>query len=540
MNVAASNSVPVSSAIPHQVQTAPPVVLAPGMMLTEKYHLLEVLPIKSSEADYFLCTDKKQVFTAKIYKGALLSTPEGRLALNKIQSPNIAPILDTGSYSTRGFELLPYYKNASIVGKPLTADFIKKGLIPSLNEGLRSLHLTGMLHKDVKPAHLFFLDNWSGVALIDCANNGSNPAYYTLARTPEYAAPETFQQLFLPESDYYAFGITLFELCCGYLPYQNLSREDLAQFKNIALLPFPDTVSAELKQLIIGLTYWDISNQQDKTNPNRRWTYEEVKNWCMGKSQITPGETVVAPAYTFMNKQYRELPDLIEAMAQNWEEGKTELYSGAIANYFQVAFPDYTSLAVEAKKESRYTNSSTNGIYWHFLYEVHPGLLGFYWKDKVFASLVDIGSEIMKSLRKGDLSKSTLWEEILEEQLLSQYLQMSELDYQYLVDGVTALEISHSMSTGSKRNQLFHYYTMAYLLSGELVFCIEENAFDSPEQLYEYMVQLVQESFLKFETFCHTLIDEQDVLDVQLESWLISLGNDVIVDNWKESLDTYD
>lgn len=510
--------------------------LPSGTLLGGKYFLLDPLPIPSTEGDFYLCTDKTTLFMAKLYHSETSTSAIAKTLIPKIQNPHIAKIITTGKLGTRDFEILPHFKNGSIDGKPLTIDFIRKGLIPSLNEALQTLHKLGIRHKDIKPAHIMFLDNWTGIALIDCGNGASNSFYKTQARSPDYAAPETYQQLFLPESDYYSFGVTLFQLCCGYNPYHIMSPEERDAQKPISSFSFPDSVPQDLRQLITGLTYWDVSKRNDKTDPDRRWTYDEVKNWCMGKSQTLPGGTPPPAAFQFLGKKYTDLPLLLEAFIQNWDAGKKELYSGNLENFFKLSIPDYLTFCQDAQKEVEQNPKSSDSVFWKFIYQLHPSIKGFYWKNKTYPSLKHLGHEMMTELHTGNTTNNQFWTEILQEQLLSAYLQLSEHDHQHLVDGVTALEISYSMSDHQERNQLFHFYTMAYLLSGELFYKVAEDSFHDPKDLYLHMINLVQKSFPKFEDFCHKLIDDDSLLDVQLESWLLSLGNDSNLEKWQTAL----
>ena len=69
--------------------------------------------------------------------------------------------------------------------------------------------------------------------------------------------------------------------------------------------------------------FLDITNRHKKENPNRRWTYTEVQNWCKGKKQVIPGEGVgmaaekAIPTYTFLGQGYKDIPSLITALASN-------------------------------------------------------------------------------------------------------------------------------------------------------------------------------------------------------------------------------
>lgn len=81
-----------------------------------------------------------------------------------------------------------------------------------------------------------------------------------------------------------------------------------------------------------------------------------------------------------------------------------------------------------------------------------------------------------------------------------------------------------------------NYYTMAYLLSGQKLFAIGEKRLKSVSELTAYMKGLLDSSYEEFEDFCHSMIDYDDTLDVQLEAWLIALGKRKELDAWRQGL----
>ena len=68
-------------------------------------------------------------------------------------------------------------------------------------------------------------------------------------------------------------------------------------------------------------------------------------------------------------------------------------------------------------------------------------------------------------------------------------------------------------------------YLMAYLLSGQKIMYMQGREFKTVQELADYMKELLEESCDKFEGFCHNLIDYDNNLDVQLESWRNLLKN---------------
>ena len=52
----------------------------------------------------------------------------------------------------------------------------------------------------------------------------------------------------------------------------------------------------------------------------------------------------------------------------------------------------------------------------------------------------------------------------------------------------------------------------------------------------DYMKSLLDDSYDKFEEACHRLIDYDDNLDVQFESWLLALGKKKELNAWREAI----
>ena len=114
------------------------------------------------------------------------------------------------------------------------ADYIKKyghfrlskfdtfgKIIQGVANALKLLNEKGVMHRDIKPSNLFFVYNKSLVKL-----GGFDYSIYIKDNTSEsvgtifYAAPEIIKNLEYDEKcDLWSFGITLYELLFGKLPY---------------------------------------------------------------------------------------------------------------------------------------------------------------------------------------------------------------------------------------------------------------------------------------------------------------------------------
>ena len=178
--------------------------------------------------------------------------------------------------------------------------------------------------------------------------------------TPIYAAPEAIQGIFHRESDYYSLGITVFELFTGFTPFQNagLSAEEAARMASVSRIEFPDGFPPELRKLVLGLTYRDLSHRNESDNPNRRWGYNEVERWLRGEDLPVPGELsggefagamTSFPPYGFAGTRYTEISALVRAMLMHPEAGLRELGRGILTHHFGLCDAAREQLCLEAR-----------------------------------------------------------------------------------------------------------------------------------------------------------------------------------------------
>ena len=524
-----------------------PVQIPAGTLLLGKYSIAAPLNLSTGEADLYICTCGKETFAAKIYRRKRAVKPEVVTALKALDSPYVAKLFDTGEYNGFPFEILPYYKNGSLQGRTFTLEELKSTVIPCINEALRLLHENDVIHKDLKPSNIMLSDDGRSVAIVDfgissVVEDGNTVRVTQTGMTPAYSAPETFRNLFLAESDYYSLGITLYELFCGYTPYQNMGAEEIARYTAVQRIPFPKEMPGQLQTLIAALTYYDITNRSNKSNPNRRWTYAEVDNWCKGQPQPIPGEGIgmraaaSVPSYTFLGAGYTDIPALVTALASHWNDGKKQLYRGLLSAYFKNFDPEVAGFCIDAEEEATKTAGRDDIVFWDLLYRIYPDLRGFYWMGRVYESLPALGREMLEKLWRGDRSDFDYWNGILENKLLSGYLRKVGSANADLAAAAEAIESAHVAMCKSERDTLMNYYTAAYLLSGQKLFAVGEKRLKNVSELTAYMKGLLDSSYGEFEDFCHGLIDYNDQLDVQLEAWLIAMGKRNELAAWRNQL----
>lgn len=521
--------------------------LSAGTVVCDRYNIQNQLEVSSGEADLYLCSDGQRQFVAKIYKRKFAVKQEVSDALRKIDSPYVAKLYATGSHNGYPVEILPFYERGSLQGHTFSEDEIVRMIIPCINEGLHALHSAGVIHKDLKPSNIMRNSDGETVSIIDFGISsfveGNNTVLVTkTGMTPEYSAPETFKNLFLKESDYYSFGITLFELFCGYTPYANMQPEEIEQYVSVQRIPYPDEMPPLLQDFISAVTYYDISNRNNKNNPNRRWTYEEVKKWIDGEPLIIPGEGIGnvgkgnMPAYKFLDQDYTDPALLVTAFAQNWEEGKKHLFRGMVTAHFRAWNQDIARKCQAAEEEASRENGKDDIIFWRLLYQINPKLKGFYWMGHTFESLPAFGRDVLEKLWDKDKSLFSYYTSILSEKLLSQYVQMVAPKNEKLKKAAVAIEDSYELEKNNGTDMQRTFYLMAYTLSGQKLLLLDGQQIRTVGELASYMRSVLNESFDRFESLCHRLVDYDGNLDFQLETWLMAIGKQKEIEKWRASM----
>ena len=523
-------------------------VIEIGTLLLDKYKVANKLDVATGEADLYICVYNGETFVAKIYRRKIAIKPEVSLKLKAINSPFIAKVYDTGVINGFPVEILPYYRFGSLQGKKIDYETLKKHIIPCLNEGLKVLHENGIIHKDLKPSNIMLADNQRDVAIIDFGissvrEDGTTVVITQTGMTPEYSAPETFKNLFFNESDYYSLGITIFELFYGFTPYNSMDKDSIEQYISVQRVPFPKNIEIpkELRDLICATTYYDITNRKNKNNPNRRWGYDEVKKWYKGIKQILPGEGIGNLAgdmrpYTFLGVKYTEKSELVHAMVENWNDGKKQLFRGLLSGFFKSFDPEIAGFCMDAEEEATRINGKDDLIFWKTMYKLNKNSKEFYWKGKVYQGLPSLGRDLLEHLWKNDSSLNDYIDNILTESILTEYIKIISPKSERLISTVGSIEAKHRTFGKNSRDKQMNYYMMAYMLSGQKLFHKNGQDFRTVGELTSYMKELLQESYEKFEKFCHELIDYDDNLEPQFESWLLALGKRKEIDNWREGL----
>ena len=181
------------------------------------------------------------------------------LALSQLNHPNIATIFDFDSEAGQEFLVMEFIQGETLDVRlargPLPeSEVIRIGL--EIAAGLSAAHARGVIHCDIKPSNLFVTADGHvkvldfGVARLRQAGPGATTqltATGAIAGTLHYMAPEVLAgQPSDERSDLYAFGVVLYQLATGRLPFSGTTAVAVMNAVINQSPPAPRTLRPEL------------------------------------------------------------------------------------------------------------------------------------------------------------------------------------------------------------------------------------------------------------------------------------------------------
>jgi len=380
------------------------------------------------EAKVYLAVDNKtnKEYVAKIFTSLRVDDSkvnENRALIvdfllnhSEFDKYHIMPLIDHGIIEvTRENGIISYYfvdilpfidiNNLGTQGK-VSFDVLKKQIIGSINVALKTIHDAGIVHRDIKPSNLYWYNGQ--LVLSDfgtaCAINMNDPM--ALIRTDArrgtigYVAPEVAGNYAVRASDYFSFGCTIGTLYNGEHFFRPLiERNDhIGMNRMFQLGQIPLSYSSgedSIKDLIEGLVRITINDRLDYDGvTDWLFNYEDFKQkYVFGRAGLKGDDW----EFHFEDIVCRNELELVEAMANNWEEARDYLYRGGVKGSAIVTFFNVhnQTIAMRAKRIIDGEDTETNydlGLA-RFLHYLANGKT-LYWKGKSFLRISDISLAI--------------------------------------------------------------------------------------------------------------------------------------------------
>jgi len=203
-----------------------------------------------------------------------------------VPHPHIVPIVDYGDDAGGEFAGVPYVAMRFLPGGSLAdrrlRDASRKPMpnhpaslhlwLPGVASALDAVHAAGIVHRDVKPANIFFDGFWHsylgdfGIAKTvqdvsgETAGDEQLTATHIGLGTPAYMAPEQFlsKAEFDGRADQYALAVMVYEMLCGSLPFTGTTTNFAVEHSTLQPPPLGDRQPG-LPPRLCSAVHWALS-----------------------------------------------------------------------------------------------------------------------------------------------------------------------------------------------------------------------------------------------------------------------------------------
>ena len=176
----------------------------------------------------------------------------------KLDHPNIVPVFDYADHNGHSYIVMKFIEGETLKGV-LDRQWPSKeqilGIVQSVGSALTYAHSQGVLHRDVKPSNILLAES-SNVYLADfglarMAEAGeSTLSADQLLGTPHYISPEQArgEKDLDAGTDIYSFGIVLYQLAVGRVPYNSDTPFSIIHDHIYTPLPMPRSINTKIPE----------------------------------------------------------------------------------------------------------------------------------------------------------------------------------------------------------------------------------------------------------------------------------------------------
>lgn len=323
--------------LPPRLSRLPAGSLPSETVIGGRYRVAGEFVPRGGEADVYQCVDLSdgRGVAVKLYRVEVAPKREVLEKLVGVRHPDVVRVLGFGSWRGRFYEAMELARGGSLaVHLPVDEAHLLDVVLPQVTGGLEHIHSRGIIHRDVKPTNIFYMDDGlTDVVLGDFGISSLMKGDGTLHRTKAFGgtcvftAPEAYSGIFGREVDYYSLGMTLILLLAGDNPFDGMSPEEI-MFTHLQREITPPTGTGERAgDIIRGLL---------TKNRKKRWGAAEVRDRLAGRPVRPAGERLGRwESFSYKLGEgmvATDLEGLGRLLFEHPEAGKKHLVQGILAH----------------------------------------------------------------------------------------------------------------------------------------------------------------------------------------------------------------
>ncbi|MDR0908450.1 MAG: serine/threonine protein kinase [Spirochaetaceae bacterium] len=297
--------------------------------------------------------------------------------IKMLNHPDIIELFEYGEYKGRFYEIMEYAAGGSLdthnsdgsykylpLDEEKTIDTVKE-----IVNAYKTCHEKGIIHRDIKPANIYYRNEGKDIVIGDFGISSimeeSEQLHKTQtgSRTTGYAAPEVLSGIISPAMDYYALGVTIWEMLTGKDPFvmENGKRRNDAHL-------IRDTIEGRIADDMLSRTP-DMSKKMQKLvrglmviDSDKRWGGEEVLRFLAGEDVPVYEKPKQAWHFELGEKDCTSLEELGQAILDDPNGTQKKVYRNLLAGFLETDYPDYAKQINEITEEYSAKNDMYNGL----------------------------------------------------------------------------------------------------------------------------------------------------------------------------------
>ena len=193
-------------------------------------------------------------------------------SLARLEHPNIVPIYDYGEFEGSPYLVMRFINGGTLkhqTGRPMPYSNAAHLLAP-MARALAYAHSQNVIHRDVKPANILITSGGEpmlsdfGVAKILESEEGNTLTGTGVGiGTPEYMAPEQWENKVSPQTDIYALGVVFYEMVTGRKPYTADTPAAVYKMQLMDPLPRPRTFVPGLPEQVEWILFKSLAKKPE-------------------------------------------------------------------------------------------------------------------------------------------------------------------------------------------------------------------------------------------------------------------------------------
>jgi serine/threonine-protein kinase len=191
----------------------------------------------------------------------------------RLNHPNIVTIFDAGEEHDLAYIAMEFLRGKDLTGHAKAGNLLPlptvMSVIARVADALDYAHRQNVVHRDIKPGNIMYDPENDSVKVTDFGiariTDSSKTKTGMVLGTPSFMSPEQLAGRKIDgQSDLFSLGVTLYQLCCGALPFQGDSMAQL-MYKIANEPPIdPVTLNPALPECLIATIGRALAKQKEE------------------------------------------------------------------------------------------------------------------------------------------------------------------------------------------------------------------------------------------------------------------------------------